>query len=209
MKCPYCTKNTPSEAKLCVHCGKDIQRINFLRNDTKSIQCPTCNVSTSIITLANVDLDFCHECSGIWFDKREMREFQRNIAQENILDEISSVLNDILPGKARQNRGVYINCPICDEIMNHKNFHDLSGIILDQCSDHGTWAEKEDLVKIFDLISTGDIEQLIEKASKKRYRNLEKRVSGIEIEQSIMKADIERNKRFSRTHFMLDVFGIL
>ena len=208
MKCPYCNKLTANEAKLCVHCGKDVQN-SFSRETNKSIKCPICHVPTSIITLANIDLDFCFECSGIWFDKREMKQFQKNIAQENISDNISSVLNEIVSEKAKHQRGIYINCPICNELMIHKNYHELSGIILDQCLDHGTWAEKQDLVKIFDLISTGDIEQLKEKASKRRYQNLEKKINALDSEQISMKANIARNERFSKTHFLLDFFGFL
>ena len=208
MKCPYCNKQTTDAAQKCVHCGKGIQIPG--RNRFNSIRCPSCNTTTRVINLAGIELDFCHECSGIWFDRRELKQFQKIISDDEKLPaEIALILRRMTSGRIHPDRNAYLKCPICDEPMVHKNFVEFSGVILDRCPTHGTWAEKHDLVRIFDLIASGDIEDLLTKASHKQRQDLEKKMRQLESEQSSLKAGILRNQRFSRTHFVFDMFGFL
>ena len=208
MNCPFCNKKTADEAKLCAHCGKNIHA-KTIDMRKKSILCPTCKLPTSILNLAGVELDFCHECTGIWFDRKEMKQFLKVIAEEKSAGKIYRLLNEMAFGDDRRKRGSYIQCPICKDLMIQRNYLEISGILLDQCLDHGTWADKQDLISILDLISTGDMEELVTKASNKLYKDLEKRIRMVELEQKFIKADISRTKRNHKAHLALDVLGIL
>ena len=76
MKCPHCSKPTSDIGKKCVHCGKDI-RESIERVIGVPVKCPLCNINTDIIDLAGVELDYCYNCSGIWFDKGELTKLVR------------------------------------------------------------------------------------------------------------------------------------
>lgn len=208
MKCPFCHKDTAAEARLCVHCGKDSKR-KLSNKRTGSVVCPACNVPASILNLAGVDLDFCHECGGIWFDKREMKQFQKAVSDAKTAEKITSLLNEMALGKTREPRGSYLACPICKDLMIQRNYLQVSGILLDQCLRHGTWADRQDLVNILELISNGDMEELMVEASNKRLGDLEKKVREVGLNQTFIKADIARINRIQRTHMALDILGIL
>lgn len=207
MKCPFCHNTTSREAKLCVHCGKNTNQRTA--NREKSIKCPTCLTPARIILLAGVEIDFCHTCGGLWFDKREMQQFQENLSERNHFDQIIPTLQSIESTNLAPERNVYIDCPVCSNPMIHKNYAELSGIILDQCAQHGTWAEREDMVRVFDLLVSGDLEDLQARVSQKKYLDLERRIRQLNTEQNRMKNQIQRNQRLSRGHFVLDALGFL
>ena len=64
------------------------------------MKCPLCNINTDIIDLAGVELDYCYNCTGIWFDKGEILEvIQRgSVNKEN---SIIKVLEDMYREKIK------------------------------------------------------------------------------------------------------------
>lgn len=208
MKCPYCHKMTTEESKLCVHCGKNVQsRSKLTQEYKKSKDCPVCRIPMRIMTVAQIELDSCPRCSGFWFDKREMNQFEKSISPGNNADKILAALDDNSSSHETVERGTYIKCPICNQLMARKNYHEISGVILDQCFEHGIWAEREDFVKIVDFIISGDIGDLIEKSLRKQHQEVLKKIHSLESTQSAMQANINRNIRVSRTHLILDFLG--
>ena len=210
MECPYCHKDTSKESKLCVHCGKNVYNIfSQTKHVIQPKSCPVCHIQTSIITLADIELDFCNRCSGIWFDKKEINQFEKNLTEKDIINKVISILDKLSPqenGKLLK-RGAYIKCPICNEFMIHKNYHEISGVILDQCMEHGIWAEKDDIAKILNFILSGDLNELIEKSLDRQQEELKQKIRLLESEQAVMKSNITRNRLFSRAHFILDFLG--
>ena len=166
MKCPYCNKPTADIGKKCVHCGKDICR-STERINTVPVKCPLCNTKTEIINLAGVELDYCYKCSGIWFDKGELKKFQDSISNQELCSEMIATLKELSSLKEanepnqHMSRTDYMSCPVCSQPMLHKKFAEVSGIILDRCAKHGTWTEQEDLSRILEIIHSGEIEQLL------------------------------------------------
>ncbi len=97
MKCPHCHKVTAQESKRCVHCGKNVHDIFLLDNHTlPSKNCPVCRIPTSVITLANIELDYCYRCSGVWFDKREMEKFETHLTTEDNTNEVVTIVDKLL-----------------------------------------------------------------------------------------------------------------
>ena len=118
-----------------------------------------------------------------------------------------STLKYLSPGKSQKARTTYLNCPVCNLPMAHKNFVEISGIELDRCIGHGIWAEQEDLIQILGILVPGDIEILMEKASDYEKRKIERKIRSIEGKQHALSAELSRVRRFSRIHFALDFFG--
>ena len=206
MKCPHCNKSTSDIGKKCVHCGKDLHESIKRVNDVP-VKCPLCNIHTEIINLAGVELDCCYKCSGIWFDKGEINEFQNAISDQNLCNEMAKTLKDFSVPNRNKKRADYLKCPVCSQLMSHKKFVEVSGIILDRCAEHGTWAEQEDLAKILEIIGSGKIEELIAKAARDNKRALNERLKKIEAKQSLLNIELSRVSRFSKIHFFLDILG--
>jgi Zn-finger nucleic acid-binding protein len=63
-------------------------------------------------------------------------------------------------------RRVYIPCPKCGKLMNHKNFSG-SGIVLDWCRDHGSWFDRNELQQIVRFIGDGGLRKAREREKTK------------------------------------------
>jgi Zn-finger nucleic acid-binding protein len=206
MKCPHCSKSTSDVGKKCVHCGKDIQE-SIERTTDVPVKCPICNISTEIIDLAGVELDYCYKCTGIWFDKGEINKFQDAISDKRLCSEIAATIQELSDPNRKTKRTEYVKCPVCSLPMLHKKFVQISDIVLDRCADHGTWTEQEDLIKILEIIESGKIDELIARAASQDQKKLNERLKKIEAKQSQLNTELLRVSKFSKAHFFLDLIG--
>jgi len=110
----------------------------------------------------------CTKCGGIWLEeglfegivqKRDQESIGQTIVAENSVERTA-----ILP---ETNEVRYIPCPVCSELMNRKNFAQISGVIVDWCKDHGYWFDVFELEQILSFVSAGGID-------KSRLRKLER-----------------------------------
>ena len=206
MKCPHCNKNTSDSGKICVHCGKAIKK-PIERDSHKTIVCPHCKTNAEITYLAGVELDYCPQCSGIWFDRGESKNFQNVMQDPKILSEFKSELENFSVACLKTSRSDYLNCPVCSKHMLHKKFIEVSDIIIDKCADHGAWIEQDDLLKIIEIISSGKIDELIARATYEQQKKIDERIRKIEGIQSTFQNEILKERTFSRVHFILDLLG--
>jgi Zn-finger nucleic acid-binding protein len=157
--------------------------------------------------LAGVELDYCYNCSGIWFDKGEINKFQKAISEKSVCSEMATTLQELSNPNRNVTRTDYLNYPVCSLPMSHKRFIEVSDIILDRCADHGTWTEQKDLIKILEIICSGKIDELIAKAASRNQKKLDERLKKIEAKQSQLNTELLRVSIFSKAHFFLDLIG--
>lgn len=48
----------------------------------------------------------------------------------------------------------YLPCPVCAERMNRRQFVPGSGVIIDECRDHGIWLDAGEHHRILDFVRT-------------------------------------------------------
>jgi Zn-finger nucleic acid-binding protein len=51
-----------------------------------------------------------------------------------------------------------VPCPVCDKLMNRVNFAHCSHVVVDVCSQHGTWFDRDELRRIVEFIRAGGLE---------------------------------------------------
>ena len=51
----------------------------------------------------------------------------------------------------------YVRCPVCNARMNRVNFGDTSGVIVDTCTTHGIWFERDELHAIMSFVEQGGL----------------------------------------------------
>ena len=163
MICPNCEKPTSDIGKKCVHCGGEVHE-RIKRSHDIPVECPLCGIKTDIIRLSDIELDYCGNCSGIWFDKGEVTKLQDAVLDKSICNEMASALNGLPTLNHNSDRRKYLNCPVCYLPMSHKTYVDVSGIVLDRCVSHGTWVAKDDLAGILDILIAGKLEELKSRA---------------------------------------------
>jgi Zn-finger nucleic acid-binding protein len=148
--CDYCKTRQDVDLSL-VH--------RFTVEDPKSKRiCPRCHIPLQTIDL-RLDSKFlierCERCLGLFFDPGELEAFlDKVVTNVHAID--PQRLNEVQNVKRRQEYPVtYIDCPVCQRLMNRINFGSRSGVIADQCRDHGIWLDGGELRQIMEWMKAG------------------------------------------------------
>ena len=122
------------------------------------MDCPVCKNAMIVLELAEVEVDYCTACSGIWLDAGELELLLDNSEQaKQLLD--SFEVDWKCPEKRRK-------CPICLKKM-YKIVVGTSAPapLIDKCpKGHGLWFDKGELQDIVDraeLDKDSKIQQLL------------------------------------------------
>jgi Zn-finger nucleic acid-binding protein len=59
---------------------------------------------------------------------------------------------------------LYRKCPVCETVMNRRNFGKRSGVIVDTCREHGHWFDAHELDRILRWIRQGGEETVRRRA---------------------------------------------
>jgi Zn-finger nucleic acid-binding protein len=153
--CPSCFGLIFQGAEFCSHCGAKVERTEVATGTTS--QCPHCHVPLGAVTVGTTGLLECAKCEGLWVDNATFEQ----ICQDR--DKQAAVLG--LPGSQPASEFVeleaihYVPCPVCHSLMNRVNFAHCSHVIINVCTKHGTWFEKDELRKIIEFIRAGGLEK--------------------------------------------------
>lgn len=118
--------------------------------------CPRCEVPLEINILHNdrEESDICPKCGGLWLDRGK---FHRATRKMNVYEHYKEK-GEYFRGPTKDPLE-YIPCVRCGEIMNRKNFARISGVIIDECGDHGVWLDPDELEKIRHFIADGGLDR--------------------------------------------------
>ena len=96
------------------------------------MKCPVCQVATYVVEYAEIELDLCPECQGVWFDRGELELL---LDQERVAPLIAATTSEALR-----------NCPICTKKMKKVNIGPASRVLVDSCPDGcGVWFDDQEL----------------------------------------------------------------
>jgi Zn-finger nucleic acid-binding protein len=173
--CPSCFGAVFMGMKHCPNCGTAIER-NEVGSDS-NFQCPRCERPLITIDIGATRVQECDCCGGIWLDTAsfqkicEDREKQERVMLYNVTTEPTKQ-----PSENRK-RKFYMPCPECGELMNLKNFAGCSGVVIDICTAHGIWFERQELQCIVNFIRDGGLRKA-----------RENELANLKAEQSSLKA---------------------
>jgi Zn-finger nucleic acid-binding protein len=98
-------------------------------------------------------IERCSDCLGLFFDPGELDSFVdhtiRSVFSINQLA-LASMSNVSSSEVVR-----YRKCPVCSKLMNRINFGKSSGVIVDQCQDHGIYLDAGELHRILAWVRLG------------------------------------------------------
>ena len=111
--------------------------------------CPVCKTAMIVTEYKDIEVDYCCDCAGIWFDSGELSLlFEKlepgfKIDMANLFKKPSGQIPE-LPRK----------CPICRKKMEKviaadDNHHP---IVIDSCAEDGLWFDKGELENITRII---------------------------------------------------------
>jgi len=179
-KCQSCGKDINVKYLICPFCG------GHIREDEKRLspECPRCKVSLKVYIKDNDEYDICPKCGGLWLDRGEFHLLTREYDVYKKEDDKGEYLREPL-----RDAGGYIPCVRCGKLMNRKNFGEISGVIIDECGNHGVWLDVGELEKIRHFIVDGGLERAqdmeIEKV-RTELKDLETKVDQTALTQKII-----------------------
>jgi Zn-finger nucleic acid-binding protein len=142
-----------------VHNDVDLEsKYSFnLEDSTQNSTCPHCHIPLQSIDLkikTHFHIKRCAHCFGLFLKLTEIEEIlsERVISVEGINVKHIQAIN-----KARyQTKKVkYIKCPYCATLMSHTSFAYRSGVIIDQCLQHGVWLDNGEITHLMEWKKAG------------------------------------------------------
>ncbi len=104
-----------------------------------------------------VEIDQCVECGAIWLDAGELdllvADEQANEAAAPTIGALRTRMREVMPPAAPVVK--YCDCPRCGEVMRRTNFGTISGVVVDECVQHGVLLDPGELQAIEAFVRMG------------------------------------------------------
>jgi Zn-finger nucleic acid-binding protein len=165
-RCKNCGAPLLIGSSTCAYCKSSVDidlsgRHYYTSNlPKKKRPCPNCKIEMDVLNITRDEKPFylerCPKCLGLFFDIGELdlflKEYSNGVRSMN--HSHLSALRSIA-GKAMENTTFYRPCPICGKLMNHQNYGQVSGVVIDRCRDHGVFLDAGELQKLAMWIKAG------------------------------------------------------
>jgi Zn-finger nucleic acid-binding protein len=107
--------------------------------------CPVCKKDMIVVEYNNIELDYCNDCHGVWFDSTELEL----LLQSMNLDSRNLLLNDILQSPEAVTQEKKRRCPICRRKMKKTTIGESPGVLVDVClQGHGLWFDGGEVAQL-------------------------------------------------------------
>jgi Zn-finger nucleic acid-binding protein len=122
--------------RLCPHCEKPLQTIDFDRSSTLVIE-------------------RCSDCFGLFFEPGEIETLFEN-SVVSVFEINLHLMDNINKDRYQLKSAVkYIKCPVCRVFMNRSVFGHRSGVIVDRCKNHGIWLDSGEITHLLEWKKAG------------------------------------------------------
>jgi Zn-finger nucleic acid-binding protein len=107
------------------------------------MDCPACRSTLIVVERHGIEVDWCLDCRGLWFDEGELELLGEQTGRVPDTAELGR-----RPGERIQ-RGTR-GCPRCRKKMDRLSLADgeTPGVEIDRCTDHGFWLDRGELGSI-------------------------------------------------------------
>ena len=153
--CPSCFGMMLAGEKFCSHCGAKAAPVETAA-DAKPELCPRCRVEMNAVVIGGANLRECPHCEGIWADADSLQKICEDQEKQTAVLGLAAPLTtrDTLELETNIH---YIPCPVCGKLMNRVNFAHCSHVVVNVCSQHGTWFDRDELRRIVEFIRAGGL----------------------------------------------------
>ncbi len=165
MNCVNCGAPLPANSGICRHCTTlndiDLRGIFDAAGAThdETRICPRCDQHLESLNLGLGGaflIERCRSCLGLFFEPDELEHVVREkIGMPNRVDRtrLARILAEELPPRKSEIR--YVKCPSCRVLMNRRTYGARSGVVVDECREHGIWLDGGELRQILKWTKVG------------------------------------------------------
>jgi Zn-finger nucleic acid-binding protein len=112
--------------------------------------CPNCKSDMIVIEHHRIELDYCTECNGVWFDTGELDLMLQSID----VDSGASFLKDMMNSPEAESAEKKRKCPICARKMKKVTAGQKQAVIIDVCQQgDGLWFDGGELAQLINQMS--------------------------------------------------------
>lgn len=112
--------------------------------------CPVCKLHMIVVEYNKIELDYCTNCKGVWFDNMELDLMIKSLS----LNEKSVISKKLLHYPEVHIDEKKRKCPICSKNMTKINVGDKQSIIIDRCGrGHGLWFDGGETAQLIKQIA--------------------------------------------------------
>jgi Zn-finger nucleic acid-binding protein len=107
--------------------------------------------------VGGLEIQECPKCHGLWTQGNHFEALVERAAtavreRAQVGESIDPRVDGDNPAKSSVE---YRRCPACDALMRRLNYQKRSGVIIDQCNEHGTWLDAHELERIAGFVLSG------------------------------------------------------
>ena len=114
------------------------------------MMCPACRTDMIVIEYHNIELDYCNNCKGVWFDSGELELLLKSQG----LKESQAFFDGILKSHEATSSEEKRNCPICGRRMKKTAITGQPEILIDACRDnHGLWFDGGEVAQLIQSLA--------------------------------------------------------
>ena len=155
--CPECCARNANDARFCTACGVGFHP-EAVRAEGFEVACPCCEALMPAQSVAGIPVNECTGCGGLWvagdhFDRLVTRAIEARKQRDPAAGPVAAPR--VKGANPAAQRVEYRRCPVCGVQMLRRNFRKSSGVILDVCSEHGSWLDADELEQITGFILSG------------------------------------------------------
>jgi Zn-finger nucleic acid-binding protein len=108
------------------------------------------------VRFGGADMYTCDSCNGLWVDPDTLQRLVAERMKPNPM--LGTGIAAPPTSHVKLETVQYAPCPVCNSLMNRVNFAHASGVIVDVCTNHGTWFDSDELRRVLEFISAGGLE---------------------------------------------------
>ena len=118
--------------------------------------CPVCKSDMIVVEYHNVELDYCNECRGVWFDAGELELILQTLELESEHILFTHMLQSPQAVTSEKSR----KCPICSRKMRKTNLGGQPELIVDLCSrEDGIWFDGGEVAQLIKQLAQGQVDR--------------------------------------------------
>lgn len=195
MRCPSCATAVPQGGSFCGHCGKGLAQAS---THTSALRCPGCTSGGPGTTMETFGLapsaahptgttvNGCRTCGGVWVDKQALDTLLAAASAESIPDGTGAHAPSVRQRRMATTKVVYRRCAACNEHMARRNFARVSGVIVDQCRDHGSFFDAGELEDVLAFVRSGGLRLAAKREAEEQAREARHRAQPSNVRTAYM-----------------------
>ena len=114
------------------------------------MKCPACSNLMIVVEHENIELDYCMDCSGVWFDAGELELLLESMELEGSRLSLDSILTSPEAKSSEKKR----KCPICRQKMKKATVGHEPEVLIDACQrGDGLWFDKGEVGQLITQLS--------------------------------------------------------